>query len=202
MMTPVSMPWELPASGPAAIFADRLQAMLPVLDTPRLTLRAPKIDDFATYAAIMGSDRAVHMDGPMSREDAYLDFTCTVAGWLLRGHGLWTVLRKDTGAVAGFVLVNMEPGDQEPELGFFLTPDAEGHGFAAEAAKAARDHALETLRLDRLVSYVAPGNDRSARLAETLGAFRDEVAEAAIDHACHVYRHAPAGGDGGMEAYA
>ena len=47
----VCQPWELPASGPAAICADRLQAMLPVLDTPRLTLRAPMLDDFATYAA-------------------------------------------------------------------------------------------------------------------------------------------------------
>ncbi|MBL6426894.1 MAG: GNAT family N-acetyltransferase [Maritimibacter sp.] len=198
----VCQPWELPASGPAAIFADRLQAMLPVLDTPRLTLRAPMLDDFATYAAIMGSERALHMHGPMSREDAYLDFTCTVAGWLLRGHGLWTVIRKDTGAVAGFVLVNMEPGDQEPELGFFLTDEAEGHGFATEAAQAARDHALGALALERLVSYVAHGNDRSARLAEKLGAFRDAVAEAAVNDDCRVYRHAPMGGDGGMEAYA
>ncbi|MEC7764467.1 MAG: GNAT family N-acetyltransferase [Pseudomonadota bacterium] len=202
MTTVVSNPWELPASGPAAIFAGRLQAMLPVLDTPRLTLRAPTLDDFATYAAIMGSERAVHMDGPMNREDTYLDFTCAVAGWLLRGHGLWTVTRKDTGDVAGFVLVNMEPGDQEPELGFFLTAEAEGHGFAAEAAGAARTHALNTLRLERLVSYVGEGNDRSARLAETLGAYRDTVAEAAIDHDCRVYRHAPMGGDGGIEAYA
>ncbi|MAM62767.1 GNAT family N-acetyltransferase [Maritimibacter sp. UBA3975] len=201
-MTAPTYPWETATRGPAADFAARLRDMLPQIDTARLTLRAPELGDFATYAEIMCSPRAEHMDGPMSREDAYLDFTCTVAGWLLRGHGLWTITARQGGDVLGFVLVNMEPGDQEPELGFFLTEATEGQGIAAEAATAARDHALGALDLPRLVSYVAHDNARSARLLDRLGAFRDAVAEEAVSHDCRVYRHAPAGGDGGMEAYA
>ena len=170
----VCQPWELPASGPAAICADRLQAMLPVLDTPRLTLRAPMLDDFATYAAIMGSERALHMHGPMSREDAYLDFTCTVAGWLLRGHGLWTVIRKDTGAVTGFVLVNMEPGDQEPELGFFLTSEAEGNGFATEAGLRLNPSYLPPFQLHYLAQH-DPEGPWSAILDESAQALSEST---------------------------
>ncbi len=202
MTTGTAYPWETATGGPAADFAARLRDMLPRIETARLVLRAPELGDFATYADVMCGPRAEYMEGPMSREDAYLDFTCTVAGWLLRGHGLWTITARDGGAVLGFVLVNMEPGDQEPELGFFLTEAAEGRGFASEAAVAARDHALNALALPRLVSYVAHDNTRSARLLERLGAFRDTVAEDGVAQACRVYRHAPAGGDGGMEAYA
>ncbi|MBV7408004.1 GNAT family N-acetyltransferase [Maritimibacter sp. DP1N21-5] len=206
MIFAAGYPHEAPATGAAAALADRLQGMLPVLTTARLTLRAPNISDFAAYAEIMTSERAVHMDGPMARDDAWYDFTATVSGWLLRGHGLWTVTLRDSGETLGFVLLNLEPGDREPELGFFFRAASEGKGFALEAAEAARDHATETLGLDRLVSYIAPGNDRSATLAQRLGAFRDNVAEAEIardtQDDIQVWRHAPSGGDGGMEAYA
>ena len=51
---------------------------------------------------------------------AWLDFTQCVAGWLLRGHGLFVIEPKDGGNVRGFVLILMEFGDREPELGWFL----------------------------------------------------------------------------------
>jgi RimJ/RimL family protein N-acetyltransferase len=87
---------------------------------------------------------------------------------------MWAVTLADTGATLGFVLINMEPGDEEPELGYLFLQSAEGHGYASEAARVARDHARDVLNLPSLVSYVDPENHRSSALAKRLGARLDE----------------------------
>lgn len=161
---------ETPPSGAAAVFALQLQSQLPTFATERLILRAPKVEDFEAYADIMCSARGQHMGGPFSREDAWADFCNATANWILHGHGLWTIAYA--GEVAGFAVLGFEPGDQEPELGFFLLERFEGRGIAFEAACAVRDHAFDTLGWTTLVSYVAPANARSARLAQRLGALQ------------------------------
>ena len=181
-------PWEQPSTGPAAALAAKLQALLPVIETARLILRAPRIEDFDAYAAILMSERAVHMGGPFDRREAWLDFTQVIATWHLRGHGLWTVTDKTDNTTLGFVLIGMEQGDQEPELGYFFLEEAEGKGYAAEAAGAARDHA-RALELPALVSYIDPPNTRSRTLAERVGATRDATAEGALDAEVLVLRH-------------
>lgn len=47
---------------------------IPVLRTPRVTLRAPAMADVDACCDILMSDRAALMGGPFSREDAWLDF--------------------------------------------------------------------------------------------------------------------------------
>lgn len=197
-------PHEAPPTGRAAAQAAALAAVLPRLETERLVLRPPVIGDFEAYRTILMSDRAAFMDGPFDRRAAWLDFTQCVANWHLRGHGLWTITAKDSGEVLGFVPVCLEFGDREPELGWFLLGPAEGKGYALEAARAARRHALGSLRLESLVSYIDTANDRSTRLAERLGAWRDAAATAEYDQPdTGVWRHwPPAGDEGGMEAYA
>lgn len=172
-MTATPAPWEQPAQGAAAAIAAGLAARIPALETPRLRLRAPRIGDFAAYAGIVTTERGVHIGGPMRREAAWLDFAQMVAGWTLRGHGVWSVERRTDGALLGFVLIGFEPGDHEPELGFLFVAEAEGRGYAHEAAAAACDFARDALGWDTLVSYVAPENGRSLRLAERLGAHRE-----------------------------
>lgn len=163
---------QLPA-GPAAAMAEALAARIPVLETARLILRAPRMQDFAIYADIAASDRSAGIGGPMTRDEAWYDFTSMVAHWLLAGTGYWTVTRRPDGPALGFVGIAMEPGDAEPELGYMLSDQAEGHGYAAEAVSAARDFGFGTLGARTLVSYVLAGNTRSVALAERLGAFAD-----------------------------
>jgi len=181
-------PWEAPISEPAATLAGRFSQLVPELVTKRLTLRAPILADFPAYAEILMGDRAEGLDGPFDREAALLDFSQYVAGWLLRGTGLWAVERRSDEALLGFVLVGMEYSDQEPELGYLFTEAGEGQGYATEAAAAARDFALRDLQLPVLVSCVDPANTRSARLAERLGAHLDV---AASDADTQIWRHAP-----------
>ncbi len=183
------LPHERPIPGPAADFAARLRAELPVIRTDRLTLRAPVIEDFALYARIAASPEGAYLTKDQTRESAWLDFAQMTATWLLRGHGLWTVEDRATGDTLGFVLIGFEPGDHEPELGYMLLPEARGKGYALEAACAVRDYAFDTCGLPMLVSTVDPDNTASHRLAARLGAVRDTCAEAAHGHAVHVWRH-------------
>lgn len=162
---------ETPRNGTAALFALGLQQKLPTLTTDRLILRSPRVTDFDAYAEIACGPRGQFFGGPMSREDAWTDFAQMTSTWLLHGHGLWTI--GHAGIIAGFTLLGFEPGDQEPELGFMLTAEAEGHGLAREAAQAALTHAFDTLGWDTLVSYIDPANHRAAALARRLGAAPD-----------------------------
>ncbi len=191
------LPHEVPpAPGPAADLAARLAAVVPVLDTARTRLRLPTLADFPAWAEILCSPRAAHMDGPYARDDAFTEFAASVGSWLLRGHGAFTVEDRATGEALGFVCLNMEPSDHEPELGFFVREAAEGRGLAFEAAEAARDWAARH-GLASLVSYVDPANARSCTLASRLGARRDPAAEAAFagtpDEGVAVFRHLPEG---------
>lgn len=183
-------PWSAPLTPAAAMQAARLAAEVPEIATDRLRLRAPRLDDFAVYAEIATSDRAAGIGGPMTEAGAWDDFCRMVATWLLRGHGVWTVEEQTGGNTVGFVLIGFEPGDAEPELGYLFRATAEGQGYATEAAAAARDHGFARLRLPALVSYVAPDNLGSRRVASRLGA----VADARPFDGSLVFRHSPTGG--------
>lgn len=183
----MTRPWETPPTGPRARLAAQCATPLPRIETARLILRAPRLNDFDIYAGIYLSPRWDHGE-PVTRHDAWLDFCEMTAGWYWRGTGVLTI--TDTaGTVLGFTLLNHEFGDPELELGWMLTAEAEGQGFATEAAAALRDWATSHLGVTAPVSYVDPDNTRSAATARRLGATRDATAEAAIGHACHAYRH-------------
>ncbi|MEM8731086.1 MAG: GNAT family N-acetyltransferase [Pseudomonadota bacterium] len=176
-------------AGPAAERAAGMRAEIPVLETERLTLRAPVLEDFQTYAEIVLSPRGRHLD-ITSRDDAWYDFAAACGNWLLRGHGIWTVTDTAQGATLGFVLLGFEPGDGEPELGYLLSEAAEGQGIGHEAAQAVLHHARTALHLPRLVSYVDVANDRSIALAQRLGGRRDDAC-AEADDTTLVFRHLP-----------
>lgn len=165
---------------------------IPTLETERLILRAYRLSDFETYASTLASARMVHVDR-LDRHDAWFVFCNELAGWHLRGAGLFAVDRHD-GTFVGTVGIQQPDHFPEPELGWTLHDGHEGRGYATEAARAvlawARDLARD--RVASLVSYVAPANAASIAVARRLGATLDRAAPrpagAAADDT-HVYRH-------------
>ncbi|SMP27130.1 GNAT family N-acetyltransferase [Shimia sagamensis] len=188
-------PWEAPATGTAAAMATQMEMCVPTLETPRLTLRSIRLTDFETFYGILSSERAAYMDGPFDRDEAWFEFTQCVSGWMLRGVGYFAIVKRDTGAILGFVGLGMEFGDQEHELGYFLTEEAEGNGYATDAAEAVRDFGLGQQGLLSLVSYVDPANTSAAAVAERLGAKRDTQSEELFAEPVQIWRHK-------LEAYA
>jgi [ribosomal protein S5]-alanine N-acetyltransferase len=105
------------------------------------------------------------------------------------GYGLWTIVRRDTGAVIGDCGLEWQDvgGQLSPELGYDLRSDHWGHGYATEAATAVRDHAFATLGLDHLVSVIRSGNARSRAVAGRVGmTHRSTIHRAGVDYL--VYR--------------
>jgi RimJ/RimL family protein N-acetyltransferase len=162
---------------------------VPTLTTGRLTLRAPRLDDFPPFAAHFASDRSVHEDGPLGRAGAWKEFAAGAGLWLIRGYGSLSVADRATGAYLGEVGIYHLASYPEPELGWMVVREAEGRGIAREAALALRDWAYRALGWATLVSYIAPANARSIRLAERLGARLDPGAPQPEDDPCLVYRH-------------
>ena len=162
---------------------------VPVLTTERLTLRAPRLADFEPYAAFFASPRSVHEGGPMSRFDSWREFATGIGGWTLRGYGVWSIEDRTSRTYLGETGIFHPDYYPEPELGWTLTPEAEGKGIAREAALAARGWAYGVAGIATLVSYIAPANARSIRLAERLGARPDADAAQPDNDPCLVYRH-------------
>lgn len=163
--------------------------MIPELETSRLRMRAPRVEDFDLYVETLTSPRARYIGGPFDRKGAWRDFCMDVASWRLRGFGYWSVEEKASGAFTGFVGLGFPVYHPERELGWVMQAGFEGKGYAFEAATAARAHAYDTLGWRTLVSYIDAPNERSIALAERLGARLDPDAPHPDDDPCLVYRH-------------
>ncbi|MFV0387049.1 GNAT family N-acetyltransferase [Paracoccus sp. (in: a-proteobacteria)] len=177
-------PWLTPPTGPRADLAARIAAPVPVIETERLRLRAPRIGDFETWEAIVRDAGGTGPDNAVAPAGAWLEFCELVAGWILRGHGLFAAETRKDARLVGFITLDHEQGDPEPELGWFLIPEARGIGLATEGATAIRDLAFGRLAMPALVSYADPDNAPSIAVARRLGA----TAEGPCD-GCAVLRH-------------
>ena len=149
---------------------------IPTLKTERLFLRPPKMEDWSGYLALMTSERSEFMGGPVSPRLAWGIFCHDVAQWPLMGHGALMMEDRNTGTCLGQVGIDAGPLFPETELGWFVYADAEGKGYAFEAAQTLRDWACSWDVAPTLVSYIDPDNLRSRRLAERLGGILDENA--------------------------
>lgn len=163
---------------------------IPTLETERLILRAPTREEFEPFFQIMSSDRSVYMGGPYARKAAYSVWGYLIASWILNGYGMWSVIHRDRGHWLGELTIAKPDHFPEPEIGWTLKPEAEGQGYASEAARAALGWAKG--RVAPLVSYINVDNQRSMALAQRLGAQRDDAAARATGDTpedTHVYRH-------------
>lgn len=163
----------------------------PVLETERLTLRAPTMADYPVWEAFAATDRARFIGGPYTKRDAWRAFGHFAGMWALKGVGSFVFERREDGAALGATGPWVPEDWPEPEIGWTVWRDeAEGKGYAYEAATAARDFAFDTLGWDTVVSYIDHGNDRSVALARRLGAVEDADAEQPIPgKTMHIYRH-------------
>lgn len=166
--------------------------LAPTITTDRLILRHHVMDDFEPLYQVLESDRAEFLGGKTSREDSWYWIAAEVGSWSLVGHGSWGVERREDGAFLGQVGINQPYDFPEQEIGWVLVPEAEGKGYATEAAGAALDWARRVLKPASLVSYIDPQNNRSIALAKRLGATLDKDAalpEGETPEETIVYRH-------------
>jgi RimJ/RimL family protein N-acetyltransferase len=141
----------------------------PTLLTERLVLRMPRLEDFEPFAAFFATERSRFEDGPMDREGAWRIFASEVALWPLTGFGPFSLECRATGRYLGEVGLYQPAHFPEIEIGWIVMAEAEGKGYAHEAARRVLAFAWDDLGLPHLVNYIAPDNARSIRLGLRLG---------------------------------
>ena len=161
---------------------------IPVVETDRLRLRAPKMHDLPERTAFFASQRSHFIGGPFDAFAVQRTMFSIIGSWALLGYGMWHIADKATDEFLGATGILFCPGWSEPELGWDLLEKAEGKGIAFEAASAARTYAANHLGQDGVISHIDPKNTRSEALAKRLGAtFERDVS--LMDHAVQIYRH-------------
>jgi RimJ/RimL family protein N-acetyltransferase len=117
-----------------------------------------------------------YLNAPTGAAATRAFYAAAVAHWEEHGFGFWAVeslAADDAGAFLGFIGMAhprfLEPLAARVEIGWRLARRAWGRGLATEGAKAARDHAFQTIGLDELISIIHPENARSQRVAMKLG---------------------------------
>ena len=160
---------------------------IPTLTTDRLTLRAPREDDFPAMLAFNDSPRAAFVGGNAPRQHVWRNLIANIGHWALRGHGFYSVETK-AGDLIGRIGVIYHDGWDEPELGWHLFDGHEGQGYCVEAARAAKADYHARITSAPVISYIDPANPKSEAVARRLGA-APEREKVFFDKAINVWRH-------------
>jgi RimJ/RimL family protein N-acetyltransferase len=156
-----------------------------IIDTERLLLRKPRLEDAADLTVAYADPETVRYigDGSTATEEEVEQGICFwLERWEKNGLGLFALESRESGRIlgrAGFLVWDTAKwetssfaeagGRAEVELGWMVAREHWGHGYATEAALALRDWGVAERGLTRLVSLIRPGNERSVRVAEKIG---------------------------------
>ncbi len=144
------------------------EGSIPVLETGRLQLRAPRLGD-AKVVAALANDRRIaentaRIPHPCRRADVE-DFIASANQ--NGGERVFLIALRDAGIIGACGL--MQPEGQSPEIGYWLGAKFWGKGYATEAVRALIDHAFTGLECEALQSAARVTNPASRRVLEKCG---------------------------------
>jgi RimJ/RimL family protein N-acetyltransferase len=143
-----------------------------IIETERLILRAIDPErDFEPWARAMADADTVRYLGtpPMNRAQAWRNMALVMGHWALRGFGFFSVEHRETGAWVGRIGPWFPEGWPAPEVGWTLSPDHHGKGYATEAARASIEYVFTHLRWPQVIHVILEGNEPSIALAKRIG---------------------------------
>ena len=140
---------------------------IPVLETKRLALRAPRLEDAKTVAALANDRRiaenTARIPHPYKVKDAEgFIGTANKAG----GEAVFLITLRDKTVIGACGIV---PQDQTAELGYWLGVPYWGKGYATEALHAVIDYAFGDLEHEALQAGARVTNPASRRVLEKCG---------------------------------
>ena len=145
-----------------------------MLKTDRLLLRQWTEDDFLPFSE-MCSDKEVMEYFPklQTKDESYKMGEKILALINERGWGFWAVEIPNQYKFIGFVGLH-SPTDKMPfspciEIGWRLSKQHWGKGYATEAAKEALKFAFTQLNLNEVVSFTTLANERSKSVMQNIG---------------------------------
>lgn len=141
-----------------------------IIETPRLILRSPVLDDLQDWVRFAGhEDTMQHIGGVQSPSNAWRSLMTMIGSWSANGFAMFSVIEKSSGKWIGRI------GPWQPldwpgsEVGWGLHADYWRRGYALEAAAASIDWSFGNLGWTEVVHTIAAENIASIALAEKLG---------------------------------
>jgi RimJ/RimL family protein N-acetyltransferase len=149
------------------ILAQRLeQRHVPILQSGRLTLRAPRRGDGKAIVSVVNDRRVAEntarIPHPYHLDDAE---TFIAAANRLTGEATFVIMRE--GELIG--MCGVEPRQDGPEIGYWVGVPFWGRGYATEAVRAVIDHAFDALGHQMLQAASRVSNPSSRRVLEKCG---------------------------------
>jgi RimJ/RimL family protein N-acetyltransferase len=145
----------------------------PVLETERLVLRAPRLEDANAIATLVNDRRiaenTLRIPHPYGLADARAFLASANA---TDEEVVFLITERSLGVRGGTVLgacgIARLDGKQ-PEIGYWLGVPFWGKGYATEAARAVIDHAFGDLGYEQLLGGARVSNPASRRVLEKCG---------------------------------
>jgi len=148
------------------------EGSIPVLETTRLTLRGPRLEDAKAVAALANDRRIAENTARIPHPYKLLDAKNFIGGANKSDKESVFLVTARTGAEKNTILgacgVTLIDGEA-PELGYWLGVPHWGKGYATEALHAVIDYAFETLGHDQLNAGARVTNPASRRVLEKCG---------------------------------
>jgi RimJ/RimL family protein N-acetyltransferase len=142
----------------------------PVLDTPRLSMRPPRGEDFDAWADFVADAAATrYLGGPVARSVAWRSFLTMAGAWAVQGFAMFSVIEKGSGRWVGRVGPWYPEGWPGTEVGWGIVSDCWGRGYATEAAIAAIDWVFDVLGWSEVIHVIDVDNAPSQAVARKLG---------------------------------
>jgi len=141
----------------------RRERSIPVLETERLTLRAPRLEDVKAIALIANDRRIAENTARIPHPYGVDDARGFIAA-VNRGDGEVAFAITLDGAVIGVCGIDPREGGQE--IGYWLGAAYWGHGYATETVRALVDYAFGVLEHEALVAGARVSNPASRRVLE------------------------------------
>ena len=146
-----------------------MQRIVKVLETSRLILREFTPDDVDALALVLSDPETMRFyPAPFDGAGVEQWIGRNLERYVKNGHGLWAMVLKSNGEMAGDCGLTLQQVDgvDEVEIGYHVRRDLWGQGLATEAARACRDFGFARLGVDRVISIIRPKNLPSRRVAE------------------------------------
>jgi len=143
------------------------EACIPVLETKRLALRAPRLEDAKTVATLANDRRIAENTARIPHPYKTPDAEGFIAGAnKAGGEAMFLITLRDRTVIGACGIVMQE---QTPELGYWLGVPYWGKGYATEALHAVIDYAFTDLAHEALQAGARVTNPASRRVLEKCG---------------------------------
>lgn len=148
-----------------------------ILETERLYMREMNQGDFEALCLILKDPAAMYAyEGAFTDEEVQEWLDRQILRYRKLGFGLWGVILRETGELIGQCGLTMQPWKDEEvlEIGYLFRRQYWHQGYAAEAARACREYAFETLNASEVCSIIRDTNTPSQNVAIRNGMVRKD----------------------------